>query len=275
MLRLMLSCHHALHLPPECGFALWLQPEYRAWTETNLEKDLDRFLDALFRARKFETWSLPKPELREWLLREARPCTYADLVSSIYTFHGLVHHKRASRWGDKNNYYLNHIRELHALFPRAVFLHLVRDPRDIVCSYRELAERRFESRYAPRLPRDVESIARGWQENLERIHRDLDILDAQAVHELRFEDLVLRPEATLREICAFLGLSFDPAMLDFHVRNREQQLEPAATMEWKQKTLEPVDPSRVGRYRTELSAEQLRAIEAIAHDGLRRHRYLD
>jgi len=275
MLRLMLTCHRALHLPPECGFALWLQPEYGAWSEASLEADLERFLDALFLARKFETWSLERPALREWLLRDARPRTYAELVSSVYTFHGLAHHKQAFRWGDKNNYYLNHIEELRALFPRAVFLHLVRDVRDIACSYLELAGRRFASPYAPRLAQDAAHIARGWQEDLERIHRGLESLEGWAAHEIRFEDLAARPEETLRRVCEFLGLPFDPAMLDFHVRNREQGLEPAATLEWKQKTLEPVDPSRVGRYRTELSPEQVGTIEAAARGGLRRYRYLD
>lgn len=275
MLRLMLTCHRALHLPPECGFALWLRTDYGTWTEANLETDLDRFLDALFPTRKFETWSLERPALREWLLREARPRTYAELVSSIYTFHGLAHHKQAFRWGDKNNYYLDHIGELHELFPRAVFLHLVRDVRDIACSYLELAGRRFASPYAPRLAQDVESIARSWQEDLERIRGSLESLDAQAALELRFEDLAARPEETLRQICAFLGLPFDPAMLGFYERNREHGLEPAATMEWKQKTLEPVDPSRVGRYRAELSPQQVRTVEAVAQDGLRRYGYLD
>jgi hypothetical protein len=42
--------------------------------------------------------------------------------------------------------------------------------------------------------------------------------------ELRYEDLVAEPEARLREVCRFLGLELEPAMLEYHRRVDAAQL---------------------------------------------------
>src|SRR5207237_4810910 len=51
-----------------------------------------------------------------------------------------------------------------------------------------------------------------WRHNIEIGRRAAPIL--RRYLELRFEDLVVRPEAELRRVCAFVGLGFEPAMLD-------------------------------------------------------------
>ena len=45
--------------------------------------------------------------------------------------------------------------------------------------------------------------------------------------EVTYEDLILETERTLREVCDFLDLDFDPAMLDYHERRRERLAEKA------------------------------------------------
>lgn len=89
------------------------------------------------------------------------------------------------------------------LFPSAVFIHLVRDPRDCARS----------------------SMAMGWagtpyhgvgpwlaaEASWEKVRTTLP---AERRLEVRYENLVTAPEQTLRRICDFLGLTFEPGMLD-------------------------------------------------------------
>ena len=274
MLRLMLTCHRELHVPPECGFVMWLRDAYGDWSEASFDR-LDAFLDALYQARKFETWEVPRGELRSYLLNEARPNSYSALTASVYEFHARQQGKAPIRWGDKNNYYLNHIPEIRSLFPDCLFLHIVRDARDVACSYRELSERELIGPYAPELPARVEESASDWQTNVVTIEQSFQSLSRDDVYRVHFEDLVQDTEASLQQICAFLGVDFDPAMLAFHETNNEESLEPEATLQWKRRTLEPLDESRVGRYQSELTAHQITTVERIAREGLLLYGYLD
>jgi hypothetical protein len=235
---------------------------------------VQRFVDDVVRCRKFETWGLGEEELREFV-EEARPDTYASAVSAVYGCYGHRKGKSAERWGDKNNFYLDHISTLKAMFPTACFIHIVRDGRNVACSYRGLHEKRIESEYAPRLPKRIEEIAREWAQNVDTIIAGFESIGWQDVHEIRFEDLLLQPEKELRTICEFLGEGYDPSMMDYHRINREQQLEPVEFLQWKERTLEPLVVTQVDKFRKNLTTEQRTSFEEIAHRPLQRYRFLE
>lgn len=93
----------------------------------------------------------------------------------------------------------------HAFYPRARFIHLVRDPRDCARS----------------------AMLMGWGGN---VHHALDPwleaeqswaklrprLQPSQVLELHYEALVRQPEVELARLCAFLGEPYVPAMVDLH-----------------------------------------------------------
>ena len=260
LLRLMLTCHPRLVIPPEAGFALWLHETYRDWQPG--ESATDSFLSELMETRKFETWNLTAAAIKT-VLERTQPQSYAELVSAVYQTYLESIGKPEARWGDKNNYYLEHIVALDQLFPKAQYIHIIRDPRDVACSYIEINKRDSRSIYAPKLPSDVGEIAESWRDNIRRIRQSFQTIGGQKVHELRFEDLVEESEATLREACTFLGESFDEEMLDYHSKNRELGLEPEEFLDWKALTVEQPRAERVGVYRQDLSNEQIETIEGL------------
>jgi hypothetical protein len=65
--------------------------------------------------------------------------------------------------------------------------------------------------------------------------------------EIRYEDLIAEPEATLGRVCDFIAIDFDPAMVDPPERSQiETQLGP------------------VGSWRERLESDQLEAFEEVA-----------
>jgi hypothetical protein len=48
------------------------------------------------------------------------------------------------------------------------------------------------------------------------------VADHDRVYTLRYEELVTRPEATLQHLMAWLGIPFDPQMLDFAKNSKEE-----------------------------------------------------
>lgn len=264
LLRLMLTAHPGIVIPPECGFAIWWAKKYADWREADAGGErLQEFVRDLQSSRKFETWQLDPAPLTE-ALRDARPQTYAQLVDGIYRHYAAVHGKPAARWGDKNNFYLSHIPEIRALFPGAQFVHIVRDGRDVACSYRQINRAAHTSAYAPKLPDEPSAIAAEWSANIAAIRAAFEKLGWESVCELRYEDLVSRPERELRKLCEFLGAPFDAAMLDYAEQNRRDSLEPADFLAWKALTLEPPRAEQAGRFQRDLSAGQIAEFEAVA-----------
>ena len=276
LLRLMITCHPRIVVPPECGFAAWLHKDFGSWNADSATDMVPRFAEAVLSSRKIETWGLGAPAdggLRGFL-ETHRPVSYPEAAARVYQYYAEIQGQAFLRWGDKNNFYIDYIETLHAMYPRAFYVHLVRDGRNVACSYKDLHRRQIDSVYAPKLPFEIEEIARQWSGNNRKIGGELERLAPGRSYCLRFEDLVVEPESQLRVLCEALGEAYDPAMLEYHLRNRERQLEPSEMMAWKRKTLRPPMASEVARYRDELSAAERAAFERVAGEILQRHGYL-
>jgi predicted N-acyltransferase len=276
LLRLILTSHSGLVVPPECGFIIWLQQSFGTWTNKEFSDAgaVSRFVDAVISARKFETWGLSREAVKT-AITDRKPCTYSEACDSIYRCYCSHNGNDSTTWGDKNNYYLNHISSLARLFPNARFIHIVRDGRDIACSYRTIMATESNSPYRPVLPVNIDEIANKWSDDVHKSREQLARLDIRRVFELRYEDLVNKPEAIARRLCAGLGCIFEHRMLDFHIENKIRQLEPAATMDWKKRTLEPIDPSSIGRFHVELSKSEIAKFSDIARQELSYYQYID
>ena len=96
---------------------------------------------------------------------------------------------------------------------------------------------------------------------------------------MRYEDLILDTEPTLRRICEFIELPWDDALLSYHERaaerlkemarelpaeGRAKELSVERRMETHETTTKPPSADRVARWRTQMTAEQRAEFEAVA-----------
>ena len=274
MLRLMLAEHKELAVPPEAGFMCWFKNKYGTVSASDWQKKgtLAAFTADVAGSKKFETWNLQAADVLSSLAL-CQPKTYSDACECVYWAFARKFKPSASRWGDKNNFHCTKVSLLRSLFPSAQFLHIVRDPRDVVCSYREVMNLKSQSPYRPELPIECGQIAEQWVNNVNSVERGAKDLPPAQYQVVRYEDLVNAPEQTLREICAWLDVSFQEQMQKFNERNKALALEPSATMDWKLRTLDPANPSRVGRHAYDMNVEQRRAVEAVAGETMKRFGY--
>ena len=274
LLRLMLNNHQNIVVPPECGFAVWWYDRYKEWdlTATHDDQRLDTFLRDLASSKKIETWNLNYQGLRDFI-REAAPASYSELVASVYIYFGISRGRKFHRWGDKNNFHILWIERLNALFPNAKFIHIVRDGRDVACSYRKLASLRSSSPYAPKLPTEIEAIAREWANNIGAARTSFSKIGWEKVYEVRYEDLVMAPEVELRRICTFLDEPFDDRMLEYYHYNKKDRQEPTEFLAWKQKTVQEPTTSEIGKFRRELTPAQVATFEKYAKAILETYDY--
>ncbi|MFL6289713.1 MAG: amino acid adenylation domain-containing protein, partial [Thermoanaerobaculia bacterium] len=104
------------------------------------------------------------------------------------------------------------LRRAEADFDGARYIHLLRHPYGMIHSFEEARLEQVFFRYGhPFTRRELAELI--WLVSQENILRFLDGVPAQRRHLVRFEDLVRDPEPVLRGICGFLGLDFQPAML--------------------------------------------------------------
>ena len=118
---------------------------------------------------------------------------------------------------------------LRYLWPRAKYIYLLRDGRDVACSVVDMgwAGNVF---VGARWWIDAE---REWAEFQKSLARDIWI-------EVRYEDLVANSEAQLRRICQFIGVSFSDRMFDYTEVSNYALPDPAQSSKWRRR-MSPVE----------------------------------
>jgi hypothetical protein len=262
LLRLMLANHKNIIIPPECGFAVWFYEKYRS--DVFSKTVVDEFVRDISTARKIETWNLDYAKLTEYIIK-SNAVTYPQAVSAVYEFYGQSLGRSFHRWGD--------IDTLHAMYPLAQFVHIVRDGRDIACSYKVLGKSKSISKYAPDLPASISEIALEWSQNIQKIRRSFEKLPGEQTFEVRYEDLVSQPSRELQKICQFLEEPYDPEMGLYYLRNQQEHQEPVEFLQWKAKTIERPTVSEVGKYKRELTGAEVEEFERISASILKTYDY--
>lgn len=203
LLRAMLDSHPDLAIPWESYFITRLRPG-RTRYERPEGFAIDLFVNDLMQT-PFAFWSIDQGEIRDVLL-EQDAGDYPGAVRAIFSLHARREGK--TRWGDKTPEYVLEVDWLARLLPESSFVHIVRDGRDVALSLKEVSWG----------PKTFEKSVLGWQTAVNTARDAGRRLGEARYLEIRYEELVGRPEQTLRLVCQFLHLDFDPGMLRYYER---------------------------------------------------------
>jgi protein-tyrosine sulfotransferase len=171
----------------------------------------------------------------------------AKIIDEVFLSYAAQHFPNADCWGDQtpiNTLYLPWIRRV---FPKARYLHMLRDGRDSIVS---------------NVRSQGETLARAtqrWRSSVREASTLQSALPADRFLEVRYEDLVQDPESKVQEICRFAKLRYMPKMLDYWnspttVEHRYQSHHANLSR--------PVFTASIGRWKQHLSAEQQRYVHA-------------
>ena len=109
---------------------------------------------------------------------------------------------------------------MQRLFPEAKFIFALRDPRDVVLS---CFMQGFDLNEAMRHFLSLEETARYYTAVMQ-VGADSAQALGQRVHTIRYEDVVADTEGEARKLLEFLGLPWEPAVLEFSAKTRGKRI---------------------------------------------------
>ncbi|MHB1828698.1 MAG: sulfotransferase family protein, partial [Steroidobacteraceae bacterium] len=121
----------------------------------------------------------------------------------------------AERVVDKSTYNSDHLGIIHLAFPNARILYLRRDPLDVClsCYFQQFAT-------AANFTLDLADLAHYYREHHRVVAHWRSVLPQDVFLEVPYAQLVADQETWSRRIMEFIGLEWDPVVLQFHKTER-------------------------------------------------------
>lgn len=247
LLRDLLNNHHRISISTvESKFIPAFYNKYGNWTEEQLRNRFNSlyndFRSTLFFERIRAAGGIGELENdgKPWF-DAVSTWTFAGVTETLFRF--LIGAEDDSIWGDKTPNYLLYIPLLKELYPRARFLHIIRDVRDICLS----AEKAWK--------RNIYFTAQRWYDYVRRCREDAAVHAPGHYFELKYEDLLTDPEEQLKRICEFLAIDFQNEMA--HLKAPAENIGDA-----KNQTV--IVKDNFQKWKSRMDMRQLKKIERIA-----------
>jgi acyl-CoA synthetase (AMP-forming)/AMP-acid ligase II len=217
LLRSMLGGHSGLFAPPELYLLTFdTLADRKAWFSGSQRFQLEGNIRAIM-----ELLGLGPDEAQQYVAaREEASMSVADYyreMQQMLSGRVLV---------DKTPFYASHVatlRRAEEVFDDVRYVHLIRHPYGMIRSFEEAG---LDQLWYPRIvggdeaartpnPLSMRSFAEAiWLVLHQNILTFLQTVPTERQYRLSYEDLVGMPETTVRGLCSFLGIPFEPAMLD-------------------------------------------------------------
>ncbi len=193
--------------------------------------------------------------------------SYQGFVRNLFTVYAAQRGKQLA--GEKTPDYIRQLPLLIGLFPATKFIHIVRDGRDTALSLLNWATpEKGPGRLAYWNQDPVAVTALWWRQFVECDAEGQQLANrSDGYHLIRYEDLIQDPGDSLRQLCSFMNLPFDEAMLRFHQGKEIRAHANSAKSQWLPAT------KGLRNWRNQMSEEDQAVFEGLAGDALRTFGY--
>ncbi|MBI5298450.1 MAG: sulfotransferase [Chloroflexi bacterium] len=222
------------------------------------EDNFERCFNEMLRYNRIQTFLQPDAERIRAAFGSEKP-TYGRLFSLFHQQHAESLGK--FRWGDKSLHTEHYAARVFAEFPDAKILHITRDPRDRYASVRK--------RHGRDVPRLGGANGRWLLSMRKAVDNQKRFPDRYKI--VRFEDLAGRPEASLKEICAFVGEEYTPEMLS--MSGASDHVSSGGNSSFGKIEPGQISQKPIGRYREVLSNVEIAYIQLVGGSFMQQFGY--
>jgi hypothetical protein len=244
LLRVMMSAHPRIYVTHEASFYTWAALFSRRTPR--------EFLEYYFQTPEFRWLRVPPARVRAGLPDPLPPERLKDAFTAVMREKAAQYGR--VRFGDKTPLHSRHLARIFEDFPDARVIHILRDPRTRVRSLSRMpfaASNLFANAFTSEL--DLHNVWR-FQDRLLQI---------------RMEDLLADPQATMGRVLAHVGEPWDDAVLDHVHRHPDKtDMPPLPWLESSVKERAAPRPAAEG-----LSPVEIRMVERISRQSMERGPY--
>jgi protein-tyrosine sulfotransferase len=258
--RRILAASGELHIPAEFDAMVRVIRRFRKHNHRKWDAICREIAGCITERYNFADYDLKAEEVLQAFVEIPAPQrSLAAIVDAFFRLHMRRHAPNAIRWADKAPQNTPALPVMLEMFPRAQMVHLIRDGVDVAVSFRNAG-----------IEPELRDGARLWIERVTAC-RELGELHPQAWREIRYEEMATSPEAVFPPIFEFLGLTWDPELV-----NRTTHVEAMGDVprrEHHKAVFEPLSPDAIGKGRRALSAEDRAVLAAELNEALVRFGY--
>lgn len=246
LLQSMLASHSNVDFLPETSFIrrYWITHKMTRLMRSGNRQKLESLV------RLDERLSRLSIDLKTELNFSAKTFDFEKLESVLYN--RICSHElkiKGNFIGDKDPKLIEYQPFISKNFKHSNIIHIIRDPRDVL-----LSKKRAEWSKG----RHVWLHVFSWRVQLE-LGFKYDADTNLRYFELKYENLISSPEDTLNALCKFLGLTYQPAMLNFSKNN--QRFVAPEEFSWKKEVLKPLNQVNMNKWENHLSDREIVLIE--------------
>ncbi|HUP76694.1 MAG TPA: sulfotransferase [Acidimicrobiales bacterium] len=253
-MRAFLASHSNIAIPA-VGSNMWTY-FYRQFGDLGHAENFERCLAAMLRY-KHVAFLKPDPDRLRREFAEGAP-TYARMFE-LFLVH-FAEREGKPRWGVQTGLIERYADELFAAHPGVKIIHMIRDPRD-----------RYDASIAkwPKGKGRAGGAVARWRYSAKLAERHAQRHpDAYLI--VRFEDLIRRPEPTVRDVCAFIGEQFEPSMMRMGGAEKHRAL----LLDGRTSSDAPILSDRfIGQFRRSVSKPDIAFIQLHTAGPMRAHGY--
>ncbi|MFT6987742.1 MAG: hypothetical protein ACJAT7_003601 [Psychromonas sp.] len=232
LLTAFLAAHPSLDAGPETQFfnkiALVNKSKLdKAFIDTNWPRLATQLVCELTLAgqRVLDLFELSENKVFDFLAKKAR--TKKSMLESLTVLHALENNK--SRWIEKTPNHILYVDEIRNLYPDAIIIRIVRDPRDSSVSIKQLP-------WASKSAIINSLLVNNWYlSSLEFFEKDEKSIT------IKYEELIAEPMVTLKYLCDFIGEDFCESMLN---RSTSGKTISSVNEPWKKDVSKDLNPDR-------------------------------
>jgi hypothetical protein len=262
LVMVMLGCHPRIAVPE----VAWYYPRFRPYLYTygdlTSDENFRTLAEEMIFGLKTPFWGMkvsPTTILDE-IIAEVRERSFAGIYCAMLERYAREVGNKP-RWGEKTPYNLFFVKEILEDFPNAQFIFITRDGRDASAEYLQSAFGSNNIFCAAELWKLGQNVVKPWRKKLS----SLQWMD------VKYETLARQPEATLKEICSFLGEHYTPKLLEFY---KTEIAKTRGTLRDHKPLGHPISDRYIGIYKELLSLHEQRIFATVAGRELAEADYL-
>lgn len=235
-----------LFIPPE----QYVIPFYAAKWQLLRFKKSNQIFNALVQEfsipKRTVNWEMTESDYQP--LKENSYHSFYAMVTTIFNTYAIKKGKHQVKiLGEKSPLMIHYWKLFVNEFPKANYLFLLRDPRDVVYSFSQVPDHEAN---------DFQFAIWKWKDALLQHQK----MNSRGLNTLlvKYEELVADPSNELQKIHNYLGTHFDPSTLN---QSKDSTLLGVNELVHHQNLVKPINTDSIGKWRGQLGEEQLTKIQ--------------